>query len=451
VSSLFDDHRTPPPAWPLRPSPPPDTLVIPEDPPPVALRRRFAPAVIGLLVAAGILVGLAIGREAWPSGAVGPVASSGGASPPSRFGSSGSGGYLGRSGYGGGAPSAGGSPAASASASPAAQALAAKVDPTLVDIESTFAYRGDVGAGTGIVLTPDGEILTNNHVVNGAGSIKVTDVGNGRSYQAKVVGYDVSEDIAVLQLENASGLQAAKLGDSTAATVGAPVVALGNAGGSGGTPSMAAGSITALGRSITASDGADGSSERLSGLIEVDANVQPGDSGGPLVNGSGEVIGVDTAASAGFSFQSTAGQGFAIPINRAMDLARQIESGQASATVHVGPTALLGVLTSGGTSQPGQRRRGLGGYGYGYGAPPSSVAAAGAVVAQVADASAAQRAGLVAGDVITSINGQAVDSPRTLSKLIIALKPGDTVTLHWTDGGGQARSASVALGSGPPA
>ena len=168
-------------------------------------------------------------------------------------------------------------------------AIAAKVSPALVDINSTFGYQSAQGAGTGIVLTSNGEILTNNHVINGATKISVTDVGNGKTYTAKVVGYDDSHDIAVLQLQGASGLQTAKLADSSTAAVGAGVVAIGNAGGTGGTPSYAGGSITALNQSITASDDLDGANEQLTGLIEVNANIQPGDSGGSLVNTAGSV------------------------------------------------------------------------------------------------------------------------------------------------------------------
>ena len=194
------------------------------------------------------------------------------------------------------------------------------MSPALVDINSTFGYQSAQGAGTGIVLTSNGEILTNNHVINGATKISVTDVGNGKTYNATVVGYDDSHDIAVLQLQGASGLQTAKIGDSSKAAVGEGVVAIGNAGGTGGTPSYAGGSITALNQSITASDDLDGASEQLHGLIEINADIQPGDSGGSLVNTAGEVIGIDTAASQGYSFQTSGTQGYAIPINEALSI-----------------------------------------------------------------------------------------------------------------------------------
>ncbi len=201
-------------------------------------------------------------------------------------------------------------------------AIASKVDPGLVDVNTTLGYQQEEAAGTGIVLTSNGVVLTNNHVIDGATSISVTDVGSHKTYTASVVGYDRTKDIAVLQLNNASGLQTATIGNSSNASVGEQVVGIGNAGGTGGTPSAAGGTVTALNQSITASDEGDGTSEQLSGLIQTNADIQPGDSGGALVNTSGQVLGVDTAASDGYSFQyngqSTGDQGFAIPINTAL-------------------------------------------------------------------------------------------------------------------------------------
>src|SRR6516164_2818566 len=180
--------------------------------------------------------------------------------------------------------------------------IARRVSPGLVDVTSTLGYAGATAKGTGIVLTSNGEILTNNHVINGATSVTVTDVGNGKTYKATVVGYDESHDIAVLQASGASGLTTATTGDSSTVKVGDKVVALGNAGGVGGAPSVAAGSVTALNQSITASDESSGTSEQLTGLLQTNADIQAGDSGGSLVNGYGQVIGVDTAASSSFQF-----------------------------------------------------------------------------------------------------------------------------------------------------
>src|SRR6202034_286090 len=166
----------------------------------------------------------------------------------------------------------------------------------------------------------------------------------GQTYSATVVGYDNSQDLAVLQLHDASGLQTVSIGNSSNVSVGESVVGIGNAGGTGGTPSSAGGSVTALNQSITASDEGDGDSEQLSGLIESNADIQPGDSGGPLVNDNGQVIGIDTAASSGFQFQSSGGSGYSIPITGAVAIAKQIEAGQGSTTIHIGPTAFLGVV-----------------------------------------------------------------------------------------------------------
>src|ERR1700730_9374526 len=250
-----------------------------------------------------------------------------------------------------------------------ASQIAQRVDPALVDVVSTEGDQGAVAAGTGIVLTSNGTVLTNNHVIRGATSIKVTDVGNGRTYTAKVVGYDATKDGAVIQLQNASGLTTANLGGSSSVQSGDTVTALGNAGGKGGTPSVATGTVTALNQGITASDDGSGSnSEQLTGLIETNANIQPGDSGGALVNSYGQVIGMNTAASSGTQFQSQSGQSaeqaYAIPIDNAESVAKQVEARQGSATVHIGATAFLGIESDGSSgSSSGSGSGGSGGFG----------------------------------------------------------------------------------------
>jgi S1-C subfamily serine protease len=348
--------------------------------------------------------------------------------------------------------------------------IANKVDPGLVDVKSTIS--DGYSLGTGIVLTANGEILTNNHVINGATSVSVTDIGNGKTYTAKVVGYDASQDIAVLQLSGASGLTTAPLGSSSTVSVGNTVVGLGNAGGVGGTPSVASGSVTALNQSITASDEASGATEQLSGLIETDAPIQSGDSGGPLVNTQGEVVGVDTAASSGYSFsgygnggfgggygsngnssyggygsQGSSGssasgsgasgsanasttQAFSIPINTALSIAKQIEAGQGSSTVHIGATALLGIELSTSTSQ-GQSQ--------------------GVQIEGTASGTPAATAGLTGGDVITAIAGQSVNSGTDVQSILVGHHPGDKVSVTWTDLSGQSHTATVTLATGPAA
>ena len=314
--------------------------------------------------------------------------------------------------------------------------IAAQTDPGLVDVVSTLGLQQAESAGTGLVLTPSGEVLTNNHVIKGATAIKVRDIGNGRTYPAKVVGYDQSRDIAVLQLQGASGLQTAALGDSSTAKVGDKVVALGNALGKGGTPAVAVGHIAGLNASIVASDEGAGTSERLTGLIHHNAPIQPGDSGGPLVSNTGKVIGIDTAASAASGFQlqtNTRTQAFAIPINGAMALARQIEAGQASDTVHIGPTGLLGV----GVMSAGQ-------------AASSGISAgSGAVVEQALPNTPAAGAGITSGDVIVAAGGRTVTSPAGLQAALERFHPGNSVNITWQDQSGQTHSATVVLANGP--
>jgi S1-C subfamily serine protease len=277
--------------------------------------------------------------------------------------------------------------------------IAAKVDPGLVDVISTLGDQSATAEGTGIVLTSTGEVLTNNHVIDGATSVKVVDIGNGKTYTATVVGYDKTKDVAVLKLQNASGLQTAPLGNSSSVAVGQNVTALGNAEGKGGTPSVATGQVTALNQSITASDeGSSTNSEQLTGMIQSNAPIQPGDSGGSLVSSSGQVIGMDTAASSasdspssqadtpgasnggsgdsgsgtgtGSSGTTTATQAFSIPINTAVTIAQEIVAGDASSTIHIGATGFLGIevapadsSSTGSSSTGGSGDGGFGGFG----------------------------------------------------------------------------------------
>jgi S1-C subfamily serine protease len=412
--------------------------------------------------------GVAIGHAAWTGGTstLSLAPSSGSTRVPSGSGSgtgnpfgNGSpfGGSLGNSGNTGGGNSGNSNSGSSGGSGPSdASAIAAKVDPGLVDINTTLGYSQEQAAGTGIVLTSNGVILTNNHVINGATKISVTDVGNQKTYTAKVVGYDRSHDIAVLQLQNASGLQTAPT-DTSNASVGEDVVGVGNAGGTGGTPSAAGGTVTALNQSITASDEGDGTSEQLNGLIETNADIQPGDSGGALVNTSGQVVGVDTAASAGFSFQtngqSQGTQGFAIPINTALSIARQIEAGNSSSAVHIGETAFLGVeVNPQGSSASGNS--GSGGFGSFFGGNSgntgSGSSVSGASVAGVVTNEPAQEAGIAQGDTITSLGGKSIGSANDLTNAMLTYHPGDKVSIAWTDGSGQSHTATVQLSSGPP-
>jgi S1-C subfamily serine protease len=411
-------------------------------------------------ICAAVLAGAVIGHEVWTTSPSSVSANGGTGFTPgsSGFGNSGYGGGTfpgangnsntnpgfgqvpsGSSGSSGGTSSATGSPSD-------VSAIAAKVAPGLVDIDSTMGYEGAGGAGTGIVISSDGEVLTNNHVIDGATKITATDIGNGKTYTADVVGYDPSHDVAILQLENASGLQTATLGDSSKVSVGDGVVGIGNAGGAGGTPSSAGGAVTALNSSVDAADDLDGGTEQLTGMIQVNANIQAGDSGGPLVDADGQVIGIDTAGSGtsgfGFGGSSSGNQAFAIPINDAVSIMKQIESGQGTSTIHVGATAFLGVsLEPSGSSQSG-----FGGFAIGGGANAS-----GLTVGSVVSGKPAQQAGLQAGDVITSVAGQSVDSDSAVSSVLLGHHPGDTIQISWTDSSGQSHTANVSLASGPPA
>jgi S1-C subfamily serine protease len=354
---------------------------------------------------------------------------------------------------------AGGGATATSTTVLSASQIASRVDPALVDVTSTLGYQSATAKGTGIVLSSDGYILTNNHVINGATSVTVTDIGNGKTYQATVVGYDASHDIAVLKASGASGLTTASFGDSGTLQVGSTVVAIGNAGGTDGTPSVASGTVTALSQSITASDESSGSSEQLSGLIETNADIQPGDSGGPLVNDHGQVIGVDTAASSGYQFSGQGGngfgggfggygsgnsgssgsgsastgsttQGYTIPINQALSIAKQVEAGTASGTVHIGATAFLGIGVDPSQSGSGQD---------------------GVQIAGVTSGTPAASAGLAAGDVITSVAGQTVGTSTSVQQVLEAYHPGDKVSIAWTDPSGQSHTATVTLATGPAA
>ena len=296
----------------------------------------------------------------------------------------------------------------------------------VVVVRTALGYENGNAQGTGIVLTSSGEVLTNNHVIRGATTIKIVVPGTGRSYTAKVVGYNVSADVAVLQATGASNLKSVSLGNSSTVRVGQAVTATGNAGGRG-TLTSSSGRVTALARSITVSD-ESGGSQRLTGLIEANSALEPGDSGGPLLNSAGKVIGMNTAASAGDVFRSTAsGGGYAIPINRAVAIARQIETGKASATVHVGPTAFLGISVSSNDST-----------------------GSGVVIEAVVPGGAASAAGLEPGDVITSIDGRAVSSSAAVRSVILLEKPRARVPVTYFDTTGASGSTTVTLTSGPP-
>lgn len=309
------------------------------------------------------------------------------------------------------------SPAGAAGHSTRATRTATNVG--IVDIYTTLGYEnGAAAAGTGMLISRTGEVLTNNHVIRGATRFKVVDVTTHRRFNATVVGYSVSHDVAVLQLANASKLRTVKLGGYLRLHVGQQVVARGNAQGLGGTPKEARGRVIALHRKIVARD-ISGESETLHNVIATNTRVQPGDSGGPLENAHNRVIGMVTAG-------STVGapRGFAIPIRQALRDASAITRGKASAAIHVGPTAFLGVVlknVSGGTQ-----------------------------IQQVLPNLPADAAGLVAGDVITSLNGVTIVTMDDMRQALLALAVGNAVPIGYTDTSGVAQTGSITPASGPP-
>lgn len=297
----------------------------------------------------------------------------------------------------------------------------------VVDVSADLAFGTDVATGTGMVLSRSGEILTNNHVIRGARAIRVVDPTSGRGYVATVLGYSVSNDVALLQLRRAGGMDPVSMGDSTSVEVGQWVTAFGNAGGVGGLPSSSTGKVTGVNRSILVSDGR-GLVSRLSGLIRIDAVLEPGDSGGPLVNARGRVIGMDSAASLGFNFR-TAREGYAIPIDRVLELVRQIEAKRSSETVHVGSTPFLGLRVA--PSRSGTREHGV-------------------VVTGISRRFPADHAGIQVGDSIVAVDGKRVGSYVALTAALLRHSAGGTVVLGWIDVAGKRHSATLKTVAGPP-
>jgi S1-C subfamily serine protease len=303
----------------------------------------------------------------------------------------------------------------------------------IVVVDTTLGYEGGEAAGTGIVLTSNGTVLTNNHVIQGATAIRVAVPGTGKTYSARVTGYSVGTDVAVLRVANATNLATVTAASGARLRVGQRVSATGNARGTGNL-STVTGTITGLSRTITASDG-EGQSERLTGLIETNAPAVAGDSGGPLRDARGRVIGMVTAASSSGDFRfrnAPTSRSYAIPIGKALSVVRTVGAGTTTATVHVGPTAFLGVSIA--VARP------AGGDGSGTGA----------VVAGVATGSPAARVGLEPGDVIVRVDGKTVTSPSVLRARVLRKRPGQKLTLVYRDAYGSSTTVTVTLASGPP-
>ena len=386
-------------------------------------------------------------------------------------------------------------PAANSSAAPSAQPSVRAPVPlpsTAVPMPSSGGTTGGsltkVGQGIVIINTTlqyaaRGLVLTNNHVIENSTKITATVAATGKNFQARVVGYDVTGDIALIQLQHPSGLHQVPLGDSSKVKVGDAVTALGNAEGRSEIV-PAAGRITGVNRTITASDqGGVVTSETLHGMFQTDAGVVSGDSGGPLVNAAGAVIGMDTAGNnVRFPDQQSAA-GFAIPIKTALSVAREIAAGHASSTISIGYPPFIGIYVGQGTSsdpqqqaaaQQQQNNGGFGGFGGGNGfggngsagngqgqscytndsnlPVPNTIAPvnSGTLVIGTICGSPAATAGMTAGSVITSVNGQAIGAPQTVHNALSKFQPGDTVSLTWVTPSGQHKTANMTLTQGPP-
>lgn len=340
------------------------------------------------------------------------------------------------------------------------EAVYRAVEPGVVDVTSNLRYLQETAKGTGFVIdAAAGLILTNNHVIDGATSVTVTPVTSGRSYPARILGYDRADDVALLQVRGVPRLKAVAIGSSARVRVGMPVLAIGNEAGQGGSPTVAPGVISSLDRTIVASDESSGLTETLRGMMQTSADIRPGDSGGPLAGADGRVIGIDTAAGG-----NTVYSGYVIPIDQAMPIARQIAAGRQGTRVQIGLPAFLGVLLpdSSSTSPQRQARQELhqtgavsgSGSGCTSGdttATPASIAPAGtgALVDGVLCGTPAAQAGLFAGDVITSAAGHAVTSPRSLTAILSRCRPGSQIALAWVAPGGSLHTAAVTLAAGP--
>jgi S1-C subfamily serine protease len=430
---MDDDTLTP------LPQPTPDSTPEPAATEPVAARRRPGRFAIGMATAAlvagvgGVGAGYAVGHR---SGGTTATSANGGSQqattsngpgvqtiPGSGWGWSDGGGsgvpvpsdpYGGRE-FGDGAFGGSGSQSQGSQSTSTASASQIK---GLVRIVTTMKYDGGEAAGTGMVLTSDGEVVTNHHVVAGATSVKVTVMSTGKTYVAKVVGSDAKDDVAVLQLTGASGLTTVTT-DHDGVSVGDKVTAVGDANGTVSHLSAATGRITALKQSITTQTEGAATGERLTGLMEISADVISGDSGGATYDSQGEVVGMTTAASSG----GTDVVGYAVPITKVLSIADDLDSGVTGARYVYGYPAFLGVgLTQSGTTVQG--------------AYPGTAAA---------------RAGIQAGDRITAVGSTKVTTSTQLHNLIAKLAPGDRVSLTWTDTSGSSHTSTVTLGTGPVA
>ena len=368
----------------------------------------------------------------------------------------------------------GGNSARHAVNSASERAAVQAVRPGLVDISSNLGYQGSQAAATGMVISSDGLVLTNNHVITDTTQLYATVLASGKKYKAKWLGYDSADDVAVIRLVGAHNLRTVPLGDSTTVNLGDKVIAIGNAYGAGRFPALV-GRITGMNRTITASDSGAATKETLHGMLQTNAGIVQGDSGGPLANISGKVIGMNTAAATGSFGDSTQNVGFAIPINKALHIARQIISGKSSPQIQIGSTGFLGVLVPAGQASmvtnpaaaaaasaqagPGVSRIPRAAVRTGLPAEPgrrrasrltSRRSPSGALIIGELCRTPADKAGIIAGDVITSVGGHKITSPKQLTGVMLQFKPGDAVKVTWVDVHGQTHSGPLKLVQAPP-
>jgi S1-C subfamily serine protease len=382
-----------------------------------------------------------------------------------------------------GSASGGGNTNANSSAT---QFVTSKVSPGIVDVISQPSYQSGTLEGTGMILNSNGLVLTNNHVIQGTSSVQVKIANTGQTFKVQVIGTDATDDVALLKLIGAANLKTVPVGNSSSVQVGQSVVALGNADGQDGPPTVVTGKITNLNQSIKASDQGAGTTENLHGMLQTNAPIISGDSGGALANTAGQVIGMNTAAQSNIGGQG-ASMGFAIPINRALSIARQIAGGQASANIQIGLPPFLGVTVARSVSSSGgssamtsphsqlnqlkqacsSQQNGFGGFGGGGSSSgcfssraclssnqlsvPSSIAqvSEGALVGGVLCNTPASTAGMTAGSVITAINGHAVTSPASLTQVLSPYHPGNTIPVTWVTPNGQRHTSPLKLAAGP--
>jgi len=381
-------------------------------------RRRVRAASVAAATAlvagaAGVGAGYAVGRRTSTSPA--PTSATGTGPGGSSFdGANGAPGTVDGWGWSGDVPGTG--PTVPGSSEDVTTRASASMLTGLVRVVSSMPYAGARAAGTGMVLTSDGEVVTNHHVVEGATTVRVTVMSTGKTYAAAVVGSDARDDVALLRLTGASGLSTVRT-DTGGVSLGDDVTAVGDANGTTGYFSAASGRVTARDRSITTRTDGTASGERLAGLMQISSDVVSGDSGGATYDAQGEVVGMTTAASSG----GARVDGYAVPIRTVLRVVDDLESGVESGRYDYGRPAFLGVGLDGSTT----------------------------MLQGVYTGTPAFRAGLRAGDRITSLGGRHVTTSAALKKAVSDRSPGDRVRVAWTDGSGAEHSATVTLTAGP--